>query len=57
MGGIIILAGILVPTLLFADYQTLYPTDVDFYGIVRAIGFVDDYIKVFKKKRRTSREI
>ena len=52
MGGIIILAGILVPTLLFADLSNIY-IQLMFISTVLlgAIGFVDDYIKVFKKNK------
>ena len=52
MGGIIILLGILVPTLLFAKIDNIYVllmlTTTVWMG---AIGFVDDYIKVFKKDK------
>ena len=52
MGGLIILMGILVPTLLFARIDNIYiilmlVTTV-WMGI---IGFIDDYIKVFKKDK------
>ena len=52
MGGLIILLGILVPTLLFAKLENIYiilmlVTTV-WMGI---IGFIDDYIKVFKKDK------
>ena len=52
MGGLIILLGILVPTLLFAKIDNIYiilmlGTTV-WMGI---IGFIDDYIKVFKKDK------
>jgi phospho-N-acetylmuramoyl-pentapeptide-transferase len=52
MGGIIILAGILIPTLLFARvlnvYIILMVVSTIWLGIV---GFLDDYIKVFKKNK------
>ncbi len=53
MGGIVILLGILVPTLLFAKLENIYiilmlVTTV-WMGI---IGFIDDYIKVFKKDKQ-----
>ena len=52
MGGIIILLGILLPTLLFAKIDNIYVllmlTTTVWMG---AIGFVDDYIKVFKKDK------
>jgi len=52
MGGLIILAAILIPTLLFARignvYILLMLTSTIWLGI---IGFVDDYIKVFRKNK------
>ncbi len=52
MGGLIILLGILVPTLLFAKLENIYIvlmiTTTVWMGI---IGFLDDYIKVFKKDK------
>ena len=52
MGGIIILAGILVPTLLFADLSNIYIQLMLISTVLLgAIGFVDDYIKVFKKNK------
>ncbi len=52
MGGLIILAAILVPTLLFTKLNNIYiilmlVTTVWLGGI----GFLDDYIKVFKKNK------
>jgi phospho-N-acetylmuramoyl-pentapeptide-transferase len=52
MGGLIMLAAILIPTLLFARLMNVYiiimlVTTV-WLGI---IGFIDDYIKVFKKDK------
>lgn len=53
MGGIIILLAILVPTILFANLantyiQVMLVATVWFGGI----GFIDDYIKVFKKNKK-----
>ncbi len=52
MGGLIILLGILIPTLLLAKlgnvYIVLMLTTTVWMG---AIGFLDDYIKVFKKDK------
>ncbi|HEY0896391.1 MAG TPA: phospho-N-acetylmuramoyl-pentapeptide-transferase, partial [Sphingobacteriaceae bacterium] len=52
MGGIIILMGILVPTLLFAKLENIYIIlmiiTTAWMGV---IGFIDDYIKVFKKDK------
>jgi phospho-N-acetylmuramoyl-pentapeptide-transferase len=52
MGGIIILTAILVPTLLFADLTNVY-THMMIVAIVwlGSIGFIDDYIKVYKKNK------
>ena len=53
MGGLIIIAAILVPTLLLAKLDNVYVilliTATVWMG---AIGFLDDYIKVFKKDKR-----
>jgi phospho-N-acetylmuramoyl-pentapeptide-transferase len=52
MGGLIIIAAILIPTLLFAKignvYIILLVTATVWLGV---IGFVDDYIKVFRKNK------
>ncbi len=52
MGGIIILSAILIPTLLFARVMNVYIilmlVSTVWLGIV---GFLDDYIKVFKKNK------
>ena len=52
MGGIIILTAILVPTLLFADLTNVY-THMMMIAILwlGSIGFIDDYIKVYKKNK------
>ena len=52
MGGLIILSAILVPTLLFADLTNVY-TQLMILATVwlGTIGFIDDYIKVFKKNK------
>ncbi|MDA0728843.1 MAG: phospho-N-acetylmuramoyl-pentapeptide-transferase [Bacteroidetes bacterium] len=52
MGGLIILAAILIPTLLFADLTNVY-TQLMILSTVwlGTIGFIDDYIKVFKKNK------
>lgn len=53
MGGLIILSAILIPTLLFAklhnSYIILMLVSTIWLGI---IGFIDDYIKVFKKDKQ-----
>ncbi len=52
MGGIIILASIVIPTLLFARLDNIYVLlmllTTAWLGV---IGFLDDYIKVFKKNK------
>jgi phospho-N-acetylmuramoyl-pentapeptide-transferase len=52
MGGIMILLGILVPTLLLANLTNIYVILMIVTTVwMGAIGFVDDYIKVFKKNK------
>lgn len=52
MGGIIILLGILIPTLLFAKLDNIYIILMLVTTVwLGAIGFLDDYIKVFKKNK------
>jgi phospho-N-acetylmuramoyl-pentapeptide-transferase len=52
MGGLIILAAILVPTLLFADLTNIYIQTMIIATVwLGLIGFLDDYIKVFKKNK------
>ena len=49
MGGLIILAAILIPTLLFARLDSIYVITMIIATLwLGAIGFIDDYIKVFK---------
>ncbi len=52
MGGIIILASIIIPTVLFARLDNIYIllmlTTTIWLGL---IGFLDDYIKVFRKDK------
>jgi phospho-N-acetylmuramoyl-pentapeptide-transferase len=52
MGGLIIIAAIIIPTLLFAKLNNVYIILmlVSTVGL-GAIGFLDDYIKVFKKNK------
>jgi len=53
MGGLIILSAILVPTLLFAKLHNIYIVIVLITTIwLGLIGFLDDYIKVFKKDKK-----
>ncbi|MGE5418796.1 MAG: phospho-N-acetylmuramoyl-pentapeptide-transferase [Chloroflexota bacterium] len=52
MGGIIILASIIIPTLLFAKLDNVYVILMLITTIwLGIIGFVDDYIKIFKKNK------
>ena len=52
MGGIIIILGILIPTLLFAKLENIYVILMLITTVwLGAIGFLDDYIKVFKKNK------
>lgn len=53
MGGLIIIAGIVIPTLLFARLDNIYIILMLVSTIwLGFIGFVDDYIKVFKKDKK-----
>jgi len=53
MGGLIILASIIIPTLLFARLDNIYVilmlVTTFWLGL---IGFIDDYIKIFKKNKK-----
>ena len=52
MGGLIILASIIIPTLLFAKLDNIYTLTMLMATIwLGLIGFLDDYIKVFKKNK------
>ncbi len=52
MGGIIIIAGIIIPTLLFAKIHNVYIVLMILSTLwLGTIGFIDDYIKVFKKDK------
>lgn len=52
MGGIIILIAILIPILLFGDLANIYVILMIVSTVwLGLIGFADDYIKVFKKKK------
>ena len=53
MGGLIILASIIIPTLLFAKLHNIYIILMLITTIwLGTIGFIDDYIKVFKKNKK-----
>ncbi len=53
MGGLIIIMSTLIPVLLFADIKNIYVilliVTIIWMGV---IGFVDDYIKIFKKDKK-----
>ena len=52
MGGLIILAAIIIPTLLFAKIHNIYIVLMLVSTVwLGSIGFIDDYIKVFKKNK------
>jgi phospho-N-acetylmuramoyl-pentapeptide-transferase len=51
MGGLIILAGIIIPTLLWADLTNYYTQMVLLVTIwLGALGFMDDYLKAIKRQ-------
>ncbi len=52
MGGVIILGSIIIPTLLFADVLNVYVILMLITTVwLGFIGFLDDYIKTFKKNK------
>lgn len=52
MGGLIIIAAILIPTLVFAKVSNVYIVLMVVSTIwLGLVGFLDDYIKVFKKNK------
>lgn len=52
MGGLIILASVIIPTLLFAKLDNIYIIIMLVSTVMLGtIGFIDDYIKVFKKNK------
>lgn len=53
MGGIIIIIATLIPVILFADLDNVYVLLLIMTTIwMGIIGFVDDYIKIFKKNKQ-----
>src|SRR5664279_5448504 len=55
MGGIIILASIIIPTLLFAKLGNIYIILMLITTIwLGLIGFLNDYIKIFRKNKELS---
>jgi phospho-N-acetylmuramoyl-pentapeptide-transferase len=52
MGGLIIILGILIPTLLFAKLDNIYVIMMLITTVwLGCIGFLDDYIKIFRKNK------
>jgi phospho-N-acetylmuramoyl-pentapeptide-transferase len=52
MGGIIILLSLIIPTVLFAKITNVYIVLLLLSAVwLGAVGFLDDYIKVFKKNK------
>lgn len=52
MGGLLILSAIIIPTLLFAKLDNVYVITMLITTLwLGLIGFIDDYIKVFKKDK------
>ncbi len=53
MGGLIILAAIIIPTILFANLSNIYIQLMLLTTVwLGLVGFMDDYIKVFKKNKK-----
>lgn len=53
MGGLIILASIIIPVLLFGDLRNVYVILMLITTIwLGFVGFLDDYIKVYKKNKK-----
>ena len=53
MGGLIIIMSTLVPVLLFADLKNIYVLLLILTTVwMGIIGFIDDYIKIFKKDKK-----
>ena len=53
MGGIIIILSTIIPILLFADFKNIYIIILIITTLwLGFFGFVDDYIKVFKKNKK-----
>ena len=51
MGGLIVLASTVIPALLWADIKNMYVVLILFVTVaLGAVGFLDDYLKVVKKK-------
>jgi len=51
MGGLIVLASTVIPALLWADVKNMYVVLILFVTVaLGAVGFLDDYLKVVRKK-------
>ncbi|HET6272477.1 MAG TPA: phospho-N-acetylmuramoyl-pentapeptide-transferase [Bacteroidota bacterium] len=51
MGGLIVLASVLIPTVLWGNIGNVYIMMIVFVtAVLGAVGFLDDYLKVVKKK-------
>jgi phospho-N-acetylmuramoyl-pentapeptide-transferase len=51
MGGLIVLASVLIPTILWGNIGNMYVVLIVFVtAMLGAVGFLDDYLKVVKKK-------
>jgi phospho-N-acetylmuramoyl-pentapeptide-transferase len=58
MGGLLILIAILVPIFLFANLTNAYILTLILSTVwIGLIGFIDDYIKVFKKQKKGLRSV
>lgn len=56
MGGIIIVLSVIIPTLFFAKLKTVYVVLILIVTLwMGVIGFIDDYIKVFKNDKKGMR--
>jgi phospho-N-acetylmuramoyl-pentapeptide-transferase len=52
MGGLIVLTALLLPTLLWADLTNIFIVMILFVtAALGAVGFLDDYLKVIKKRK------
>jgi phospho-N-acetylmuramoyl-pentapeptide-transferase len=53
MGGLIVLAAVIIPTVLWGNLSNMYVVLILFVtGVLGVVGFLDDYLKVVKKKRK-----
>ncbi|MCX7909878.1 MAG: phospho-N-acetylmuramoyl-pentapeptide-transferase, partial [Ignavibacteria bacterium] len=53
MGGIIVLSAVLIPTLLWGDLKNAYVIIIFIATLwMGLVGFLDDYLKVIKKKQK-----